>query len=118
MEAASRGVVAQFDEERVKEIESIVPNLEFAPDDIQTLVFNAKENNHGLGYNPLQEIGVLQQNYGSLAKGLKTSKKGKAIRGQVNFIIYKNAGYNYFFYKKIFYLKILCILSDFFLQIF
>lgn len=82
LDAESRGQVATFDEDRVKEIESAAPNVEFAPDDIPTMVFNAKENNHGLGYNPLQESGVLHQNYGVKATGLKTSKKGKAIRGQ------------------------------------
>ncbi|KAI1731848.1 g-patch domain-containing protein [Ditylenchus destructor] len=81
-EAAGRGETINFDAEVVEEIETHIPNAEFAPEDVSSLFFTPKENVHGLGYNPLKDTGVLTQNYGVVATGLKTSKSGKAIRGQ------------------------------------
>lgn len=79
----SRGENYKFDENIVCEIESVAPDAEFCSDDVQEFQFISKENVHGLGYVPLQEMGVLEQNYGSVAAGLKLSRKSKAIRGQV-----------------------------------
>ena len=44
-----------------------------------------KEDVHGMGYKPLQEIGVLSEKYGRVTASLKkTNCSGKGIRGQVN----------------------------------
>lgn len=75
--------MATLDEESIREFEERMPTAEFSPDDISELHFTSKENTHGIGYNPMQEKGVLAQGYGTTARGLKLSKRGKGIRGQV-----------------------------------
>ncbi|CAK5073786.1 unnamed protein product [Meloidogyne enterolobii] len=83
IDAKNSGKEAEFDEETVRDIEEIIPTAEFSPDDIKPLEICQKEDVHGMGYKPLQEIGVLSEKYGRVTASLKKTKcSGKGIRGQ------------------------------------
>uniref|UniRef100_A0A914M243 G-patch domain-containing protein n=2 Tax=Meloidogyne incognita group TaxID=654580 RepID=A0A914M243_MELIC len=83
IDAESSGKEAEFDEETVRDIEEIIPTADFSPDDIKPVEICQKEDVHGMGYKPLQEIGVLSEKYGRVTASLKkTNCSGKGIRGQ------------------------------------
>lgn len=91
-DASSRGKHRDFDEQAVREIEERAPNTQFCPEDTEEFLFTSKDNTHGLGYVPLQESIVLAQDYGTMSTGLKTAKRGKGIRGQVQYSLYYFVG--------------------------
>uniref|UniRef100_A0A1I8BHG1 G-patch domain-containing protein n=1 Tax=Meloidogyne hapla TaxID=6305 RepID=A0A1I8BHG1_MELHA len=83
LDAKNSGKEAEFDEETVRDIEEMIPTAEFSPDDIKPLEINQKEDVHGMGYKPLQEIGVLSEKYGRVTASLKkVNHSGRGIRGQ------------------------------------
>lgn len=82
IDAKSVGKNIDFDEKTVQEVESHVPGAEFSPDDISIFELKPKDDVHGIGYHPLQNTGVLSQKYGTMSATLKTTQRGKGIRGQ------------------------------------
>uniref|UniRef100_A0A915MSQ9 G-patch domain-containing protein n=1 Tax=Meloidogyne javanica TaxID=6303 RepID=A0A915MSQ9_MELJA len=83
IDAKNSGKETEFDEETVRDIEEIIQTAEFSPDDIKPVEICQKEDAHGMGYKPLQEIGVLSEKYGRVTASLKkTNCSGKGIRGQ------------------------------------
>lgn len=85
-EAIGTGRFNNFDEDAVREVEEHIKEgpIEFSPDDTEMAEICPKEDTHGLGYKPLQSTGVLSQKYGAIEAALKTNKRSKGIRGQVN----------------------------------
>lgn len=55
-EERARGKKSRFDKTAVEEAEEFAAGFEFIPEDIPPVYFRCKENDHGLGYQPLKGL--------------------------------------------------------------
>ena len=76
MEARGRGRKTRFDRSAVEEAEEFAKGFEFIPEDIPPIYFTCKENDHGLGYQPLKG---LTGGYGSVPQVDERTKRGAAF---------------------------------------
>uniref|UniRef100_A0A914QM47 G-patch domain-containing protein n=1 Tax=Panagrolaimus davidi TaxID=227884 RepID=A0A914QM47_9BILA len=74
-EERARGKKSRFDKTAVEEADEFAAGFEFIPEDIPPIYFTCKENDHGLGYQPLKG---LSDGYQSTPKE-KRSKRGEAF---------------------------------------
>uniref|UniRef100_A0AC35EXY8 G-patch domain-containing protein n=1 Tax=Panagrolaimus sp. PS1159 TaxID=55785 RepID=A0AC35EXY8_9BILA len=74
-EERARGKKSRFDKTAVEEADEFAAGFEFIPEDIPPIYFTCKENDHGLGYQPLKG---LSDGYQSTPKETR-SKRGEAF---------------------------------------
>ena len=82
LDARAQGRRTRWDEEAVREVEEREPEMEFAPDDIPTILLRANTATHGVGYEPLKHSSVLDEGFGQKVEAYRTNHRSKGIRGQ------------------------------------
>ncbi|KAE9552509.1 hypothetical protein FO519_004289 [Halicephalobus sp. NKZ332] len=76
MEGRARGKKTRFDKSAIEEAEEFAKDFEFLPEDVPSVYFQCKENDHGLGYRPLEG---LSGGYGSVPQVDERTKRGAAF---------------------------------------
>lgn len=81
-DAREAGRTYNVNEEEVKELEEMAPEVEYAPDDISRHFLQPNQGQHGLGYKPLEHSNVLEEDFHMKVDAYKEKMKSKGIRGQ------------------------------------
>ncbi|CAD5213196.1 unnamed protein product [Bursaphelenchus okinawaensis] len=81
-DAHQQGIKMRYDEKDVEAMEEIAPEAEYAPDDIPKLLTQANKGEHGIGYIPLEQSNVLNENFLMKVDAYKEKRKSKGNRGQ------------------------------------